>query len=72
MKFVLILWVCSFFPGTTNCFPPVEFPKLYDSWYECSRAAHVESIKVLSTIGFKKVNDAQMGTKYNCRAVRTY
>ena len=72
MKFVLILWVCSFFPGATNCFPPVEFTKLHDSWYECSRSAHVESMKVLSAIGFKQVNDAKMGTKYNCRAVRTY
>jgi len=72
MKFILVVWVCSFFAGATNCWPPVKFPTLYDSWYECSRDAHRESIKVLSTIGFKKVNDLHLGTKYYCKAVRTY
>jgi len=45
---------------------------MYDSWYECSREAHQQSIKVLSTIGFKQVNDLQLGTKYHCQKVRTY
>ena len=72
MKFILIVWVCSFFPGATNCFPPMEFPKMYDGWYECSRDAHMQSIKILSTIGFKRVNNMQMGTKYHCQQVRTY
>ena len=72
MKFILIIWVCSFFPGATNCWSPMEFPRVYDSWYECSRDAHMQSIKILSTIGFKRVNDMQMGTKYNCRESPTY
>jgi len=72
MKFILIIWVCSFFPGATNCWPPMEFPRVYDSWYECSRDAHTQSIKILSTIGFKRVNDMHMGTKYNCRESPTY
>jgi len=72
MKFVLIIWVCSFISGTSQCFPPMEFPKLYDSWYECSRNAHQQSVRILSSLGFKQVNDAQMGTKYHCQEVRTY
>ena len=51
---------------------PIEYPTLYDSWYECSKDAHTQSKKILATIGFKQVNDAQMGTKYNCRPVYTY
>jgi len=72
MKFILIIWVCSFLGGTSQCFPPLEFPVLYDSWYECSRDAHTQSKKILSTIGFKQVNDTQMGTKYNCMQAHTY
>ena len=71
MKFILILWVCSFIQGNA-CMAPIEYPTLYDSWYECSRDAHMQSIKILSTIGFKRVNDMQMGTKYNCRESPTY
>ena len=71
MKYVLILWVCSFMAGS-NCYPPMKFPMMYDSWYECSRDAHRQSVRVLSTIGFKQVNDLQLGTKYHCQKIRTY
>ena len=71
MKFILIVWVCSFMAGS-NCYQPMKFPMMYDSWYECSRDAHKQSLKVLSTIGFKQVNDLNLGTKYHCQQVRTY
>ena len=70
MKYVLIIWVCSFIQGNT-CMAPIEFSTLYDSWYECSRDAHVESIKLMSKMGFKDVNNYKVGTKYHCKPVRT-
>ena len=70
MKFILVLWVCSFLPGQPLvCFPPMKFPTIYNSWYECSIDAHTQSKKVLSTIGFKRVNDIKMGTKYHCKEI---
>ena len=71
MKFVLIIWVCSFIQGN-NCMAPMEYPTMYNSWYECSREAHVESIKLLSKMGYKYVNNYKVGTKYNCKPVYTY
>ena len=71
MKYILILWVCSFVQGNA-CLTPIEYPTLYDSWYECSREAHVKSIKLMSKMGFKDVNNYKVGTKYRCKAVRTY
>ena len=72
MKYILIIWVCSFISGTSQCFPPMEFTTMYDSWYECSREAHTQSKKILANMGFKVVNDARLATKYNCMQVRTY
>jgi len=71
MKYVLIIWVCSFIQGNA-CMAPVEYPTTYNSWYECSRDAHVESVKLLSKMGYKNVNDYRVGTKYHCKAVPTY
>ena len=51
---------------------PLEYPTVYNSWYECSRDAHVESVKLLSKLGYKNVNDYKVGTKYHCKAVQTY
>ena len=69
-KFTLIIWVCSFL-GQYDCAPPIQSTTLYSSWYECSRAAHQESIKMLSKIGYKKVNEGKIATRYVCRVSNT-
>jgi len=71
IKFTLILWVCSFL-GQSVCSPPLTTSKLYDSWYECSRAAHKESVKLLAKIGYKKVNEGYLGTRYTCQPTEVY
>ena len=69
IKFTLILWVCSFVGSPTTCLPPMKYPRVFDSWYECSRMAHNESVKMLSKMGYKYVNDNKIGMKYTCRQV---
>jgi len=51
---------------------PIEYPTTYDSWYECSRAAQTESLKLMSRMGYKYVNEYKVGTKYNCKRVVTH
>jgi len=65
IKFALTIWVCSFL-GQNLCMTPIESPTLYDSWYECSRAAHTESKIILSKMGYKLVNDGKIATRYTC------
>ena len=67
-KFTLIIWVCSFL-GQNMCMPPVKSPILYNSWYECSRAAHQQSIKIYSKLGYKVVNKGKLATRYTCTEV---
>ena len=71
MKYILIIWVSSFLQGNA-CLAPVEYPTMYNSWYECSRDAHVESVKLMSIMGYKYVNEYKIGTKYTCKLVETY
>ena len=66
IKFTLIIWVCSFL-GDNLCTKPIQSNTLYNSWYECSRAAHQESIKIISKLGYKHVNDGKLGTRYMCK-----
>jgi enhancing lycopene biosynthesis protein 2 len=70
MKYVLIIWVCSFIEGN-GCLAPMESPKLYDSWYECSMAAQKESISIIQKMGYANVNKYQVGTKYTCKLTDT-
>ena len=71
MKYILIIWVCSFLQQNA-CMAPVEYPITFNSWYECSRTAHMESVKLFSKMGYKYVNEYKIGTKYSCKAVQTY
>jgi len=65
-KFTLIIWVCSFLGGQ-SCLPPVEYPVQFNSWYECSRAAHQESLKIMSNLGYKIVNRDKIAMRYRCK-----
>ena len=68
-KFILIIWVCSFAGSQTTCLPPMEYPKHFNSWYECSRGAHKESLAMISKLGYKYVNDNNIAMSYSCRSV---
>ena len=65
MKYILVIWVCSFLGGQ-KCLPPIQSPVMYNSWYECSRAAHQESLKMMSKLGYIVVNKDQIAMKYRC------
>ena len=66
IKFTLIIWVCSFL-GQNMCMAPIESTILYDSWYECSRTAHSETLLLMSKMGYKYVNDNRIAMSYSCR-----
>ena len=52
--------------------PPITYPQVYDSWLECSKAAHIESIKLMESLDPDFVNKYEVGMKYNCRQIMTY
>ena len=70
IKFTLIIWVCSFL-GQNMCMAPIQFPIMYDSWYECSRTAHQESMKMMSNLGYKVVNRDKIAMKYRCEEINS-
>ena len=66
IKFTLIIWVCSFLGQQSVCMPPMEFPKAFDTWYDCSKAAHKESLLLMTKMGYKYINDNKLAIKYSC------
>jgi len=70
IKFTLTIWVCSFLGGQL-CMPPIQSPVMYNSWYECSRAAHQESMKMMSNLGYKVVNKDKIAMKYRCEEINS-
>ena len=66
MKYILMIWVCSFLNGP-NCSQPVTSKKTYDSWYECSQAAYAKSRQVIAKLGYVYVNEHEVATKFTCK-----
>jgi len=52
--------------------PPVTYPGVYDSWLDCSKAAHIESIKLLETFDIDFINKYKVGMKYSCQQGMVY
>ena len=67
MKYILIIWVCSFLGGPPACLQPMEYPVQFNSWYECSRTAHKESLLLMTKMGYKYINDNKVAMKYMCK-----
>ena len=70
IKFTLTIWVCSFLGGQL-CMPPIQSPVMYNSWYECSRAAHQETLKMISKLGYRVVNKDKIAMKYRCEEINS-
>ena len=50
---------------------PVTDPILYNSWYECSRAAHMKSLNIMVKLGYKNINEKKIATKFTCKPIKT-
>jgi len=67
MKFVLIIWVCTFLHN--ECSPPIQHQKLYPNWKQCVDAAYDYSITFLTQQNIEDVNNMKLATKFVCKEV---
>ena len=68
---MLTIFICSVAGG--DCYTNKEYPKMYDSHYECIRAGLAESYEVLFAEGnFKTedINNLQLYPKFVCQPVK--
>ena len=72
IKFGLIICVCSFLGAQPSCMPAMEFPKQFDSWYECTRGAHKEAQLLISEMGYQYVNQYKIAMSYSCKEITSY
>ena len=64
MKILLSLVICSQVAGT--CLEPYEWPKTFDTQYDCLMFGYKESINKMEKIGSEDVNKYNMFVKFYC------
>ena len=64
MKFILALVICSQVQQT--CLPPYEWPKTFNSQYDCLMFGYEESMKKMKEIGREEINKHNIFVKFYC------
>ena len=68
MKFILVIYVCSFLENT--CKDPVELNLQFNTCKECAMAALDTSQKYLDLEDEKTINKYRLATKFSCEAIQ--
>ena len=69
MKFILTLIMCSYTEGL--CMPGYQWPKQFDSTYDCMMFGYKESMNKMNEVGRVAVNKHQIYIKFTCSPVET-
>ena len=69
MKFILTLIMCSYTEGI--CMPGYQWPKQFDSTYDCMMFGYKESMNKMNEVGRVDVNKHQIYIKFTCSPVET-
>ena len=69
MKFILTLIMCSYTEGL--CMPGYQWPKRFDSTYDCVMVGYKESMNKMNEVGRVDVNKHQIYIKFTCSPVET-
>ena len=65
MKFVLIIWICSFV--NNQCSPPIESNKIFNDWNDCVHEAYKHSSNFLAKQSLDDINKLKLATKFICK-----
>ena len=69
MKILLSLVICSQVAGT--CLQPYEWPKGFDTQYDCLMFGYQESMNKMEQIGREEINKHNMFIRFTCTPENT-
>ena len=69
MKFILTLIMCSYTEGL--CMPGYQWPKQFDSTYDCMMFGYKESMNKMEEVGREDVNKHGIYIRFVCTPEET-
>jgi hypothetical protein len=71
MKYILILYLCSFANSTPTVIQQYINPTEYPTYYDCISDGYISSYSSLMKIGVEQVNKQVLAVKFECKEVNT-
>ena len=69
MKFILVLHLCSFLPGATNCLTS-QYVGEFKDYYSCARAGYQRAYQSLSVLDINTINKDRLAVKIECKEMK--
>lgn len=69
MKYVLVLYLCSFLNTTPEILQQSISPIEYPTYYDCLSDGYIQSYGKILAIGVNEVNKHHLAIKFECKQV---
>ncbi len=71
MKYVIILYLCSFVNVQPTCFSERVIALEFDNYYDCILAGYKQSHNHLAAIDKDKINKEKLAIRFQCKEIKT-
>ena len=71
MKYVLVLYLCSFVNNTPIVLERGISPTEYPTYYDCISDGYITSYSKIMSMGVKQVDEKKLAIKFECKEVQT-
>ena len=71
MKYVLVLYLCSFVNNTPIVLERAISPTEYPTYYDCISDGYITSYSKIMSMGVKQVDEKKLAIKFECKEVQT-
>ena len=70
MKYVIILYLCSFVNVQSTCFSERILGYEFDNYYDCILQGYKQSHNHLATIDKDKINKEKLAIRFQCKEIK--
>jgi hypothetical protein len=70
MKYVIILYLCSFVNVQSSCYSTKVVALEFDNYYDCILAGYKQSHNHLATLDKEKINKEKLAIRFQCKEIK--
>lgn len=71
MKYVLVLYLCSFVNNTPVILEQAISPTEYPTYYDCVSDAYITSYSKIMSLGVKQVDEKKLAINFICKEAQS-
>jgi len=71
MKYVIILYLCSFVNVQSTCFSEKVVALEFDNYYDCILQGYKQSYNHLASLDKEKIIEQKLAIRFQCKEIKT-